>query len=74
MIKVFPMVLGTMLALNGIALSGTFVPVYLILENIAQDRGYKYSEDSLKLVVGIWVNFAMAGMLLSLLPLVFVCQ
>ena len=53
--------IGTILALDGVALSGTFVPVYLILEHIVLANGYMHSEQSLKLVIGIWINFTMAG-------------
>ena len=52
---------ATILAVDGVALSGTFVPVYLILEHIVMSSGFRYSEDSLKLVIGIWINFTMAG-------------
>ncbi|XP_075251451.1 MFS-type transporter SLC18B1-like [Convolutriloba macropyga] len=52
---------ATILAVDGVALSGTFVPVYLILEHIVMSSGFRYSEDSLKLVIGIWINFTMAA-------------
>ena len=49
------------LALNGIAMSGTFVPIYLILQEIAQKGGYSHDLENLQLVVGFWVTFTLSG-------------
>ena len=49
------------LALEGITLSGTFTPTYLIMEQISLAKGFCYGTDSLRLITGIWINFAMSG-------------
>ncbi|XP_063713908.1 MFS-type transporter SLC18B1-like [Symsagittifera roscoffensis] len=49
------------LALNGIAMSGTFVPIYLILQEIAQKGGYSHDLENLQLVVGFWVTFTLSA-------------
>ena len=49
------------LGMDGIALSGTFVPIYVIMEQIALKSGYSDSLDSLKLYIGILLNLVMSG-------------
>lgn len=48
------------LGLDGIALSGTFVPIYVIMEQIAVKSGFSHSLDSVKLYIGILLNLVMS--------------
>ncbi|XP_075263645.1 MFS-type transporter SLC18B1-like, partial [Convolutriloba macropyga] len=48
-------------AITGFGLSGTFVPMYLLLQELALTSGYSRGLENLKLLVGIWINFLSAG-------------
>ncbi|XP_075242511.1 MFS-type transporter SLC18B1-like isoform X2 [Convolutriloba macropyga] len=52
--------IAMVLAINGFAMSGTYVPIYLVLQELALSSGYSKGLENLKLVIGIWINFLMA--------------
>ena len=55
-----------MLVLNGLIQSCTFVPLYVIMEQIALKSGFSEGIDSLRLNIALWINF-MSGMFILFL-------
>ncbi|XP_075263340.1 MFS-type transporter SLC18B1-like [Convolutriloba macropyga] len=53
--------IAVVVAITGFALSGTYVPMYLLLQELALTSGYSRGLENLKLVIGIWINFLMAA-------------